>query len=104
MRRVIIQRGTCFPSEIVELCMEVDKALNEMQDLSDIDYIYVSQHINYQGSPEYILGSDFEDGNSSCVFRSGKWYYREPFEGTDKPIKNGKDEAVAHLSIMFNGG
>ena len=106
MRRVQMQESMekDLPSFMIRICDAVEKHMSEHADeLTEYEYIYVCKHKNMDKSEDYILGSPYEDGNSSCVFHEGEWYYRNPFDGTDCKVPDGEREVISHLSIMFTG-
>jgi len=55
------------------------------------------------GHDEWIVGSNFEDGSSSMIYRDNQWYYRDPHSGNDKLMRGGQAEAEANADLMFHG-
>lgn len=71
-----------------------------------MEYYHIGEHFmedNLENA--WVLGSNFEDGNSSCIYNidENKWYYRNPWSGEDRPIPDGKEEAKWQLATMLTG-
>lgn len=54
--------------------------------------------------PEFIIGSNYEDGTSSTIFRGGVWYYRDPWTGEDRPVPGGWMEVFGHWHCHITEG
>lgn len=68
------------------------------------DAVYCGFHPASANSPaEWVIGSNREDGSSAMVYCEDKWFYREPLEGTDSPVKGGMAEVLGNTRCFFTG-
>lgn len=52
----------------------------------------------------WMIGSNFEDGSSSCFWNGTEWRYLEPFEGRDTTVPGGMLEVVGNTICLITRG
>ena len=57
----------------------------------------------YTSGKEWRVGSNFEDGHHTMIFRDDKWFTRSPWSGEDTEMRHGFNEAIGTANIYFTG-
>ncbi len=90
------------PPEVTEVYEALVKsAVNAFGELG-VDAANAYQ-AKYADHTEWRVGSNYEDGHSTMIFRAGVWYYRSPYSGEDSKMRGGLEEAIGNASIFFTG-
>lgn len=66
----------------------------------------LAAYVHYDGMKrEWIVGPNAEGFGGSFVLKSfdGRWYHRDPHEGTDTLAKHGIEECLSDASIYYTG-
>jgi len=96
------------PTEVREVIKALHKnATQRLLDDADDDS-FVAEDLVCAGfdeeSNEWYVGSNFEDGSSTMIFKQdNKWYYRRPYAENDRLAPNGYKEMLSNASIFFTG-
>ena len=93
-----------MPAEVKHAIALIQNRLSNMpnhieKDLGITDYAVCSKYDEH-----WIIGSDFEDGSSSCFWDGNQWMYIEPFEGGVNKVPGGLVEVVANTTCMITRG
>jgi len=51
----------------------------------------------YDGETQWSVGPNVEDGMPAAIFYNDQWYWRGSYDGTDRPMKGGQQEAIDGL-------
>lgn len=105
-RLKINTRGHNMPKEVRHVVDLIKNQLSNMPDdieqtLDIIDYARCSC---WDG--EWGIGSDFEDGSSTCFWDPDKeqWNYRTPWDGVDHKVPGGMLEVVSNTICLITRG
>ena len=90
------------PGEVKEVYEALVKSAVNAFGESGVDAANV-YHAGYGERGEWRVGSNYEDGHPSMIFRGGGWYYRSPYTGEDSKMRGGLEEAIGNASIFFTG-
>ncbi len=90
------------PTEVIEVYEALVKSAVNAFGESGVDAANAYE-AKYGDHTEWRVGSNFEDGHPTMIFRKSSWYYRSPWSGEDTKMRAGFAEAIGNASIFFTG-
>jgi hypothetical protein len=79
----------------------------EAEELDDSVYLGYHPAADWQKEPHesWSIGDNYERIGINLVYRADldKWFYRNTWDGEDRPMPGGFDEAMGNASIMYTG-
>lgn len=88
-----------MPTEIANVVKAMK--LNAKQAGRPSDTVYVSGP--NEPYNEWIVADNYERSPYSIIYRDGKWFYRNMWNGQDSKMRGGYNEAMSAASMFFTG-
>ena len=93
-----------MPAEVKNAIALIQNRLSNMPNHIEKDLGITDYAMCFKYDEHWIIGSDFEDGSSSCFWNGETWMYIEPWGGQEWEVPGGLVEVVANTTCIITRG
>jgi hypothetical protein len=98
-----VERNTCPPAPLEVLTVARAMATNA-EEAGFGEKRAFCHYVDNEGPvPEWRISDNWDRSPTALIYREGKWFSRQCFDGNDVPMHGGYNEALDTAEIFFTG-